>query len=277
VTLIDGRAISKTILESLTGDVAALRDAGTPPTLAIVVPTDDEATAWYVRSIVRTATKAGVDARQIDLHDGGAEELTAQLDALSADEGVHGIICQTPLPKGVTLDQVGQHIAVEKDVDGANPESLGRLAAGLPAFAPATAQAVVEILRREQTPLSGADVVVVGRSNVVGKPAALLLLAENATVTICHSRTRDLAAHTRQADVLVAAVGRARMLGADHVKPGAVVIDVGTNPTEDGQLVGDVDTDAVEPVAAAITPVPGGVGPVTTALLLRNVVAAARG
>jgi methylenetetrahydrofolate dehydrogenase (NADP+)/methenyltetrahydrofolate cyclohydrolase len=134
----------------------------------------------------------------------------------------------------------------------------------------------VEILQWERTPLTGADVVVVGRSNVVGKPAALLLLAEHATVTICHSRTRDLAAHTRRADVLVAAVGRARMLGADHVKPGATVIDVGTNPTEDGQLVGDVDTDAVEPVAGAVTPVPGGVGPVTTALLLRNVVAAAR-
>nr|WP_277349697.1 bifunctional 5,10-methylenetetrahydrofolate dehydrogenase/5,10-methenyltetrahydrofolate cyclohydrolase [Planosporangium thailandense] len=154
---------------------------------------------------------------------------------------------------------------------------MGRLAAGLPAFAPATAQAVVEILQRERTPLSGVDLVVVGRSNVVGKPAALLLLAENATVTVCHSRTRDLAAHTRRADVLVAAVGRAHMLGADHVKPGAVVIDVGTNPTEDGGLVGDVDTAAVEPVAGSITPVPGGVGPVTTALLLRNVVTAARG
>jgi methylenetetrahydrofolate dehydrogenase (NADP+)/methenyltetrahydrofolate cyclohydrolase len=276
VTLIDGRAISKAILEAVTADVAALRAAGTTPTLAIVVPTDDEATAWYVRSIARTAAKAEIVVRQVDLHEATADQLTAELDALSADEGVHGIICQTPLPKGITLDQVGQHIAVAKDVDGANPESLGRLAAGLPAFAPATAQAVVEILQREQVPLSGADVVVVGRSNVVGKPAALLLLAENATVTICHSRTRDLAAHTRQADVLVAAVGRARMLGAEHVKPGAIVIDVGTNPTEDGQLVGDVDTEAVEPVVGAVTPVPGGVGPVTTALLLRNVVAAAR-
>lgn len=276
MTLIDGRAISKAILEAVTADVAPLRAAGTTPTLAIVVPTDDEATAWYVRSIARTAAKAEIVVRQIDLHEATADELTAELDALSADEGVHGIICQTPLPKGVTLDQVGQHIAVAKDVDGANPESLGRLAAGLPAFAPATAQAVVEILQREQVPLSGTDVVVVGRSNVVGKPAALLLLAENATVTICHSRTRDLATHTRQADVLVAAVGRARMLGAEHVKPGAIVIDVGTNPTEDGQLVGDVDTEAVEPVVSAVTPVPGGVGPVTTALLLRNVVAAAR-
>jgi methylenetetrahydrofolate dehydrogenase (NADP+)/methenyltetrahydrofolate cyclohydrolase len=276
VTLIDGRAISKSILEDVGAQVAELRAAGTTPTLAIVVPTDDEATAWYVRSIVRTATKVGIEARQIDLHGTTAVELVTELAALSADPAVHGIICQTPLPKGITLDQVGQHIAVAKDVDGANPESLGRLAAGLPAFAPATAQAVVEILQREQTPLSGADVVVVGRSNVVGKPAALLLLAENATVTICHSRTRDLAAHTRRADVLVAAVGRARMLGAEHVKPGATVIDVGTNPTEDGQLVGDVDTEAVEPVAGAVTPVPGGVGPVTTAVLLRNVTAAAR-
>jgi methylenetetrahydrofolate dehydrogenase (NADP+)/methenyltetrahydrofolate cyclohydrolase len=276
VTLIDGRAISKSILDTVTTDVAALRERGVTPTLAILVPTDDEATAWYVRSIARTAAKAAIDVRQIDLHDTTAEELAAQLDALSADPAVHGIICQTPLPKGVTLDQVGQHIAVAKDVDGANPESLGRLASGLPAFAPATAQAVVEILQREEVPLTGAHVVVVGRSNVVGKPAALLLLAENATVTICHSRTRDLAARTREGDVLVAAVGRAQMLGADHVKPGATVIDVGTNPTEDGGLVGDVDTAAVEPVASAITPVPGGVGPVTTALLLRNVVTAAR-
>jgi methylenetetrahydrofolate dehydrogenase (NADP+) / methenyltetrahydrofolate cyclohydrolase len=275
VTLIDGRAIAKAILDSVTADVAKLRAAGTTPTLAIVVPTDDEATAWYVRSIARTAAKADIQVRQIDLHDATEEALTAQLDALSADPAVHGIICQTPLPKGITLDQVGQHIAVGKDVDGANPESLGRLASGLPAFAPATAQAVVEILQREQVPLVGAHVVVVGRSNVVGKPAALLLLAEHATVTICHSRTRDLAARTREGDVVVAAVGRARMLGADHVKPGATVIDVGTNPTEDGGLVGDVDTAAVEPVAGAITPVPGGVGPVTTALLLRNTVAAA--
>jgi methylenetetrahydrofolate dehydrogenase (NADP+)/methenyltetrahydrofolate cyclohydrolase len=275
VTLIDGRAMAKAILDTVTASVAGLRAAGTTPTLAIVVPTDDEATAWYVRSIARTAAKVEIEVRRIDRYDATEEELTALLGELSADPGVHGVICQTPLPKGVTLDLVGQHIAVAKDVDGANPESLGRLAAGLPAFAPATAQAVVEILKREGTPLIGADVTVVGRSNVVGKPAALLLLAEHATVTVCHSRTRDLAGHTRQADILVAAIGRAQMLGAEHVKPGAVVIDVGTNPTEDGQLVGDVDTGAVEPVAAAVTPVPGGVGPVTTALLLANTVTAA--
>jgi methylenetetrahydrofolate dehydrogenase (NADP+)/methenyltetrahydrofolate cyclohydrolase len=276
VTRIDGKAIAADILDGVAADVAKLRAGGTVPCLAIVVPTDDEATAWYVRSIVRTATtKADISVRQIDLHDGSGEELIARLDELSADKDVHGIICQTPLPAGVTLEQVGEHIAVAKDVDGANPESLGRLASGLPAFAPATAQAVLDILLHEKVPLAGADVTVVGRSNVVGKPAALLLLAENATVTVCHSRTRDLAAHTRTADVLVAAIGRPQMLGAEHVKPGAVVIDVGTNPTADGTLVGDVDTAAAEPVAGSITPVPGGVGPVTTALLLRNVVTAA--
>ena len=275
MTLIDGRAIAADLLATVTTEVTKLRDGGTVPTLAIVVPTDDDATAWYVRSIARTAAKVGIEVRQIDLHDATGAELADQLDALSADPAVHGIICQTPLPAGVTLDQLGQHIAVGKDVDGANPESLGRLASGLPAYAPATAQAVVEILKHERTELNGAHVVVVGRSNVVGKPAALLLLAEHATVTICHSRTRDLADRTREGDVLVAAVGRARMLGADHVKPGATVIDVGTNPTDDGKLVGDVDTEAVVPVAKAITPVPGGVGPVTTALLLRNVATAA--
>lgn len=275
MTLIDGRAIATAILDNVTADVAKLRAGGITPTLAMVVPTDDEATAWYVRSIARTAAKADIDLCQIDLHHATEDELTAKLDALSADPAVHGIICQTPLPEGVTLDEVGEHIAVGKDIDGANPESLGRLASGLPAFAPATAQAVVEILEHDEVPLTGAHVVVVGRSNVVGKPAALLLLAEHATVTICHSRTRDLAARTREGDVLVAAVGRPRMLGVDHVKPSATVIDVGTNPTADGGLVGDVDTAAVEPVARSITPVPGGVGPVTTALLLRNLVAAA--
>lgn len=268
--IIDGRAIAAAITEQVVADIAALP---MPPVLAVVVPTDDEATAWYVRSIARAAAKAGVDCRVITLATPSGPEISAELDRLSADPGVHGVICQTPLPAGVTLDEVGLHIAVGKDVDGANPESLGRLAAGLPAYAPATAHAVLEILRRENVPMVGAAVTVVGRSTVVGKPAALLLLAEHATVTIAHSRTRDLAAVCRPADILVAAVGRAHLLGPDHVGPDAVVVDVGTNPTEDGGLAGDVDP-AVR--AAAITPVPGGVGPVTTALLLRHVTDAAR-
>jgi methylenetetrahydrofolate dehydrogenase (NADP+)/methenyltetrahydrofolate cyclohydrolase len=270
VTFIDGKAIAATITAEVTAEVAALCATGIVPTLAVVVPTDDEATAWYVRSIARTAAKVGIECRvdQLDAPDLAA--LAKHLDTLSADAGVHGIICQTPLPAGVGLAEVAAHIAPEKDVDGSNPTSLGRLAAGLPTYPPATAAAVLEILRHEQVPLTGVRAVVVGRSTVVGKPAALLLLAEHATVTVCHSRTADLAEVCAEADVLVAAVGRARLLGPDYVRPGAVVIDVGTNPTPEGGVVGDVDTDAVAGRARLITPVPGGVGPVTTALLMRH-------
>ncbi|EMD25279.1 bifunctional 5,10-methylenetetrahydrofolate dehydrogenase/5,10-methenyltetrahydrofolate cyclohydrolase [Amycolatopsis azurea] len=276
MTLIDGRAIAAAITAEVTETASKLRESGTAPTLAVLVPTDDDATAWYVRSIERAAKKVGVDCRVVQLEKPTGEDVTRELDKLSADPSVHGIICQTPLPEGVTLDDVGAHIDPRKDVDGANPVSLGRLTAGLPTYAPATAAAVLEILKREQVALSGAQVAVVGRSTVVGKPAALLLLGENATVTVCHSRTKDLASVTKTADVLVVAVGRAHFVGSDHVKPGAVVIDVGTNPTPEGGLVGDVDQAAVEEIAGSITPVPGGVGPVTTSLLLRHTVTAAQ-
>ena len=272
--LIDGRAIAAAITEEVTAAVAELTAAGTTPTLAVVVPTDDEATAWYVRSIERAATKVGIACRVDTLDNPDGEAITKHLDALSADPAVHGIICQTPLPPGVSLDAVGAHIDPAKDIDGANPVSLGRLAAGLPTYPPATAAAVLEILHREQVPLAGIRAVVVGRSTVVGKPAALLLLAEHATVTVCHSRTADLAAVCAEADVLVAAVGRTHLVGARHIKPGATVIDVGTNPTPDGGLAGDVDPTGAGH-AAALTPVPGGVGPVTTMLLMRHTARAA--
>ncbi len=269
MTLIDGRAIGAAIREAVAAEVAG----GAQPTLALLVATDDPGTAWYAGSVVKAAEGVGIATRRVEATT--AAEVVARLDELSADTEVDGIICFAPLPEGLALAEAAQHIAPAKDVDGANPETLGRLAAGLPAFAPPTAEAVVEILRHEQVPLVGADVVVVGRSTVVGKPAALLLLAENATVTVCHSRTRDLAEVTRRADVVVAAVGQIGLIGAEHVRPGAVVIDVGTNEAEDGSMVGDVDTAAVEPIAS-VTPVPGGVGQVTTAILLRNVAAAAR-
>ncbi|GAB3649969.1 bifunctional 5,10-methylenetetrahydrofolate dehydrogenase/5,10-methenyltetrahydrofolate cyclohydrolase [Glycomyces tarimensis] len=275
MTDIDGRAVAKALREEVGAAAERLRDAGVVPTLAVVVPTDDEGTAWYVRSIAKTADKLGLRCRIEQLERPGRDEIVAKLQELSADPQVHGVICQTPLPEGVTLAEVGGHIDPHKDIDGANPQSLGRLAAGLRTWVPATSAAVLELLRRERVPLSGARAVVVGRSTVVGKPAALLLLAESATVTVCHSRTKDLAAVCREADVLVAAVGRAGMIGAEFVKPGATVIDVGTNPTPEGGLLGDVDYEAVAPVAGAITPVPGGVGPVTTMLLLRNTVEAA--
>jgi methylenetetrahydrofolate dehydrogenase (NADP+) / methenyltetrahydrofolate cyclohydrolase len=274
---IDGRAIAADIRTQMTEAVQDCKDAGINPTLAVVVPNQDGATQWYVRSIAKSAAASGIDCRVLDLDpDGDAAALTQALTDLSADPAVHAIICQTPLPPGVTMADVGTYIDVRKDVDGANPASLGGILAGQPTFAPATADAVREILRHERVPLVGARVTVVGRSTVVGKPAALLLLAEHATVTVCHSRTRDLANVCAEAEILVAAIGKAGFVSREFVRPGAVVIDVGTNPTADGGLVGDVDPAAVADRAAVLTPVPGGVGPVTTALLLRNTIVAAR-
>ena len=275
--LVDGRAIAAASAEQTAAAAARLRAARTVPGLAVLLPTGDPGAAWYVRSIERAAARAGVDCQVYRLPEPvGPAEITGRLAELSADPAVHGIICQTPLPPGAALAVVGQAIDVAKDVDGANPASLGRLAAGLPgAFPPATAAAVLEILRHEDVALRGRRAVVVGRSVVVGKPTALLLLAEDATVTICHSRTRDLAAVCREAEVLVAAAGRTGLIGADHVAPGAVVIDVGTNPVPGGGLAGDVDAAAVTGLAGLLTPVPGGVGPVTTAMLIQHTVQAA--
>jgi methylenetetrahydrofolate dehydrogenase (NADP+)/methenyltetrahydrofolate cyclohydrolase len=270
MSLLDGRPLAAEIRARATEAAASLS-----PVLATVLATDDPGAAWYAGSIAKAAEATGIELRQSRLAAHDAAGVLATLDELSADPDVHGIICLTPLPPGLTLAEAGEHIAPAKDVDGASPASLGRLAAGLPAFAPATSQAVIELLRHSGTQLEGADAVVVGRSIVVGKPLALLLLAENATVTVCHTRTRDLEEVTSRAGIVVAAAGRAHLLGAAYVRRGAVVIDVGTNEGPDGSMIGDVDTAAVEPVASLVTPVPGGVGPVTTAVLLRNVVSAA--
>lgn len=276
--IINGRAIAAAMNERTARSAAGLRERGIVPTLAVVVATDDEGAAWYIRSIDRAADAAGIDCRIHRLPPpAGRQPIVDLLGQLSADPAVHGISCQTPLPAGLALATAGASIAVRKDVDGANPTSLGMLAAGLPgAFPPATAAAVLEILRHQHVPLRGRRAVVVGRSAVVGKPAALLLLAANATVTICHSRTRDLAEVCQEADILVVAIGQPEMLGADYVAPGAVVLDVGINPGGNGRMVGDVNAAAVAGIAAAITPVPGGVGPVTTAQLLSHTIRAAR-
>ncbi|MEV0850096.1 bifunctional 5,10-methylenetetrahydrofolate dehydrogenase/5,10-methenyltetrahydrofolate cyclohydrolase [Streptomyces sp. NPDC049954] len=256
---------------------AELTEAGTPPRLAIVSATEDESSAWYVRSLARAAQKSGLLCTLVDLGPHAtAEELRGTLDRLGTDRQVHGIILQTPLPPGVVTEDLTSSIPPAKDVDGANPVSLGRLLAGLPAFAPATAEAVLALLDHHEVPLSGRHAVIVGRSTVVGKPASLLLLARDATVTVCHSRTADLAATTRSGEILVAAAGRAGLITGEHVRPGAVVVDVGTNPTPDGGLAGDVDATTVAATASALTPVPGGVGPVTTALLLLHTAEAAR-
>jgi methylenetetrahydrofolate dehydrogenase (NADP+)/methenyltetrahydrofolate cyclohydrolase len=275
--LIDGRKIAAELGAGLATRVAALRADGVVPGLTIVVATKDESTAWYVRSLVRAATKLDIAAGVVELPtDADAPTIRATLAAAGADPSVHGVICQTPLPGGLRLTDVAGAIPPEVDVDGANPVSLGLLVAGSPAaFAPATAAAVLRILDAEGVELAGRRAVVIGRSTVVGKPAALLLLDRHATVTVCHSRTTDLPAVAREAEILVAAVGRAGLVTADYVQPGAVVIDVGTNATPEGGLVGDVDTATVEQVAGAVTPVPGGVGPVTTMLLMEHVVTVA--
>jgi methylenetetrahydrofolate dehydrogenase (NADP+)/methenyltetrahydrofolate cyclohydrolase len=272
-----GRALSgRELARSLRADVAAraavLTAAGCQPRLAVVVANDDAGSASYVRSIAAAAASEGIAcevARTTTV-----PGITAAIAQLADDPEVHGIILQTPLPDGASLSGLAAAIPPGKDVDGANPESAGRLAAGLPTFAPATAAAVLALLDHYEVRLRGRHAVVVGRSVVVGKPAAHLLLDRHATVTICHSRTADLPAFTRQADVLVAAAGRAGLIGPGHVSPGTAVIDVGTNVAPGGGLAGDVDP-AVADVAAALTPVPGGVGPVTTALLLSHVVQAA--
>ena len=275
MSVLDGRAMAAQIREDLKGEVSALRARGVVPALAVVMLGDDPAARAYVRGIERASAAVDVACTMRRLPaDAAHEDLARTLDELSADPAVHGIILQTPLPPQIDALRLGAHIAVRKDVDGINPTSAGHLLLGLPSYPPATAAAVMEILRRAAIPLRGRQAVVIGRSAIVGKPVALLLLREDATVTVCHSRTAALPAVARGADVLVVAIGRARYAGAGFVKPGATVIDVGINEV-DGGIVGDVDYDAVAPIAGAITPVPGGVGPLTNVMLLRNTVAAA--
>jgi methylenetetrahydrofolate dehydrogenase (NADP+) / methenyltetrahydrofolate cyclohydrolase len=269
---LSGRELAREIRAATAARAAELTESGRQPRLAVVTANDDGGSAAYVRSIANAAARQSIACDVV--RSTTAAGIIATLTQLADDPEVHGIILQTPLPGGANLADLASVIPLDKDVDGANPQSLGRLVAGLPAFAPATAEAVLALLDHYQVELPGRHAVVVGRSVVVGKPTAHLLLDRNATVTVCHSRTADLPALTRQADVLVAAAGRLGLIGPSHVSPGTAVIDVGTNATPDGSLAGDVDP-AVASVAAALTPVPGGVGPVTTALLLSHVVQAA--
>ena len=276
-TPLPGKALARLIQEKARADAKDLGEAGLRPTLAVVVATDDGSTHWYVRSIERAAESAGIACRIIDLGPDATEQvLITVLSDLSAEPSVNGIILQTPLPPGVRVDELVGHIAPEKDIDGANPLSLGLLAVGRPAFAPATARAVIEMIDHFEIPVAGRSVVVVGRSAVVGKPLALLLLQKDATVTVCHSRSGPLENYTKAADVVVVAAGRPGLLTGDHVSNRSVVIDVGTNVLPDGSLTGDVDETSVNAVAAALSPVPGGVGSVTTSLLLLHTTTAAR-
>ncbi|MET9487256.1 bifunctional 5,10-methylenetetrahydrofolate dehydrogenase/5,10-methenyltetrahydrofolate cyclohydrolase [Nocardia sp. NPDC006630] len=275
-TSLIGKELAAAINADTKARAAALAEQGTAPRLALVIANDDPASIWYVKSLNRAAERNGITCENVDLGiDATAEQIRVKLAELSADPAVDAIMLQTPLPKGVGLDDVSLSIAAAKDVDGVSPLSLGLLASGLPGFPPATSEAVVELAKFHAIPLAGRLVAVVGRSNVVGKPLAQLLLAENATVTVAHSRTTDLPSVTSAADVVVAAVGRAGLITGEHVREGAVVFDVGTNEDENGNITGDVNAESVTGKASALSPVPGGIGPVTTALLMRHVVQAA--
>ncbi len=267
--VLGGAAVVASIHTRLAATGAALTAMGITPTLAVVTATDERITGLWMRTLDRAAARTGIRCRPVALDpDATAEDVRATLTDLSNNARIHGIVLQTPLPPGVVLDTLTDAITVAKDVDGANPLSAGRLARDLPAFAPAIARAVVTLLNHHRIPIRDRRAVVVGRSNAVGKPIADLLLQRNASVTICHRHTTDLASVTRTADIVVVAAGHPGLITADHVHPKAVLIDVGLNLTESGSLVGDVDAESVAGRVAALTPVPGGVGPVTTAMLL---------
>jgi methylenetetrahydrofolate dehydrogenase (NADP+)/methenyltetrahydrofolate cyclohydrolase len=274
--IIDGKAIAAQYRNEFAIRVERLKDRGILPGLAVVIVGDNPASQIYVRN---KALASGAIGMHSEVHALSADTSQAHLigfvRALNANPNIHGILVQLPLPPHMDTRAVIEAIAPEKDVDGFHYFNVGGLVVGEPAFYPCTPWGVMKMLDHEGVAIEGAHAVVVGRSTIVGKPMALLLLNAGATVTICHSKTRDLGAMTRQADILVAAVGKARMIKADMVKPGAVVIDVGINKLADGKLAGDVDFEGVSQVASRITPVPGGVGPMTIAMLLGNTVKSA--
>lgn len=275
--ILDGRAMGAEIKAELRADIETyVHEQGVPPGLVIVRVGSDTASGMYSKAILRVAEEIGLQARLDQLPTRiSPDELRAMLQQLNCDEAVQGIIVQMPLPGHLSQKMVADTISSTKDIDGISPRSAGNLFLGLPSFLPATAAAVMEILERTKTLLEGKRAIIISRSNVVGKPLAMMLLQKNATVTVCHSHTANLAGFTRQADVLVAAAGHASMISAGMVRPGAVVIDVGINELPGGGIVGDVDFTSVSEVAGAITPTPGGVGPLTNILLLKQCVQAA--
>jgi methylenetetrahydrofolate dehydrogenase (NADP+)/methenyltetrahydrofolate cyclohydrolase len=275
--ILDGKAVAAKVQAAVAEGVGAARARGVQPALAVVLVGEDPASKVYVGGKRRACQAAGIEARD-HLYPRGLPEadLLALVRDLNADPSIHGILVQLPLPAGIDEDRVIAAVDPRKDVDGFHPENLGRLLAGAPGVLPCTPAGIVEILDHYGVDLKGAEAVVVGRSRIVGKPVAHLLLGRHATVTLCHTRTRDLAAHTRRAEVLVVAAGRPAVVTGDMVRPDAVVVDVGVNRMPDGRLAGDVDFASVSPRVRAITPVPGGVGPMTIAMLMRNTLDAAR-
>ena len=274
---IDGKAVAASVRAQVAEEVKELAGKGVVPGLAVVIVGDDPASRTYVNNKKKACAEAGIYSEEYALPATTTqEELLALVHKLNNKKDINGILVQSPLPKGLDEEAVVEEISPEKDVDAFHPSNVGRIMIGNFHFLPCTPAGVIELLKSEQIEIQGKNCVVIGRSNIVGKPMAMLLLHNNGTVTICHSKTKDLAEVCSKADILVAAVGKPKFVTADMVKPGAVVIDVGMDRDENGKLCGDVDYDAVEKVASYITPVPGGVGPMTIAMLLKNTITAAK-
>ena len=276
--IISGKYVSAEVRKSLAAQISDFKEkCGVTPGLAVILVGNDPASAVYVRNKHKGCLEVGINSYEITMGENTTEEeLLCEIDRLNADPAVHGILVQLPLPKHISEEKILNRISPRKDVDAFHPENVGKITLGKYSFLPCTPAGIMELLAFYNVDIEGKECVVLGRSNIVGKPMALLLLSKNGTVTVCHSRTRNLAEITKRADILVVAIGKARFVGADMVKEGAVVIDVGINRLPDGKLAGDVDFDAVEPIASMITPVPGGVGPMTITMLLKNTLTAAK-
>ena len=276
--IINGKETSALIKEEIRLEVEALKkEKGLTPGLAVIIVGENPASKIYVRNKNQSCIATGMNSIVLEMPEDTPEiALLNKIEELNSDPAIHGILVQLPLPRHINEDKVLKAIRPEKDVDGFHPTNVGYMTIGTPTVLPCTPAGVIELLKRYNLEISGKKCVVLGRSNIVGKPAALLLLKENGTVTVCHSKTKDLASVCREADILVVAIGKPKFVTADMVKPGAVVIDVGVNRNDEGKIVGDVDFAAVEPIAHAITPVPGGVGPMTIAMLMKNTLECAK-
>ncbi len=275
--IIDGKALAQSIKENIAREVDALKEKGVTPGLAVILVGDDPASKVYVNNKKKACAQVGIYSEEYLLPADTDEKTLLDLIAkLNADKNISGVLLQAPIPPHLDYRKISETISPDKDVDAFHPYNVGKIMIGDFDFVPCTPAGVIELIKSTGTEIAGKNCVVIGRSNIVGKPQAMLLLKENGTVTVCHSKTKDIAAFTRGADILVVAVGRAGFVNGDMIKPGAVVIDVGMNRNTEGKLCGDVDFASAEPVASYITPVPGGVGPMTVTMLLKNTVKAAK-
>lgn len=274
--IIDGKAVAQRVRNEIKNEVLLIKAKGITPCLTVIIVGNDQASLVYVNNKKKACAEVGMDSRELACReDIKEEELISIIDNLNKDKEVHGILVQLPLPRHISEEKVINFINPHKDVDCFHPFNVGKLMTGAPIFEPCTPAGIIELIKESGCKISGSECVVIGRSNIVGKPIAMMLLAENGTVTIAHSRTRNLKEVCKRADIIVVAIGKAKFIDAEYIKPGAIVIDVGMNRNEIGKLCGDVDFVSVKEIAGAITPVPGGVGPMTITMLLKNTLKAA--